>query len=237
MAEEAAPPHMSGFARDVVQRLPHFMEERKKWMFIACFCADGNSDLHWSDYGRIRLTFPAPGGGMPWLRLNSTNVECWYQQVIYDEGFQQDSISQALRAVSHAISQNTRGQNEGPWASAMVDVCARNIAQLSLGLAAGFKRSSFSGEREWRIVCSPLLGRNNSAPNLLDENFGANIKRSPRAHVRLQIHQPQSLFFPVLTPPVPFVDWRCKPDLVNAEEIGAINSALLANGRSDLLRN
>jgi hypothetical protein len=62
----------SDFSIDVLQRLPFFMEERKRWMFIACFCDDDDSEMHSRDYGDYRLTFPAPWTGGPSLKLPDT---------------------------------------------------------------------------------------------------------------------------------------------------------------------
>lgn len=226
---------ISEFARDVLTKLPFFMEERKRWMFIACFCDDHDSERHWRDYGDYRLTFPAPWTGVPALELSDTQAECWYQPVVYDEQAQQDAMDRALRSIAKAISENTRGRNEGPWAGAMVDSCARNTAQLLLGLAAGFKRSDYRWEREWRIVCAPRLGSNNSAPSLIDENFRPNIRPGFRVHVSLQISRPLRIFEPVMLPPVPFVDWAWSP-YVDSAAVERINTALRSHGRTDLVR-
>ncbi len=222
------------FSRDVLRRLPFFMEERKQWIFIACFCDDDNSALHWSDYGDYCLTFPAPWTPTPSLTLGDSQSECWYQRIVYDEKVQLQAIERALRAIARALAQNTRGQNEGPWASAMVDSCARNAAQLLLGLAVGFKRSDFRGEREWRIVCAPRLGNNNSAPDWIDEKFSVNIKTSPRSHVLLHIPRPQGLLMSLLIPPVPFLAWTWNPHRYREDEVQRINRVLISNCRPDL---
>lgn len=224
----------NSFSRDVLRRLPFFMEERKRWIFIACFCDDDNSALHWSSYGDYCLTFPVPWTSIASLTLGDSQSECWYQRVVYDEKMQRQAIERALRVIVSALAQNTRGQNEGPWAGAMVDGCARNTAQLLLGIAVGFKRSGFRGEREWRIVCAPRLGNNNSAPDWVDEMFSANIKQSPRPHVLLQIPRPQRLFMPLLVPPVPFLGWTWNPNRYREDEVQRINSALISNHRGDL---
>ena len=237
LAEELQSSKISKFSLSVLRRLPFFMEERKRWIFIACFCDDSDSDLHWREYGDYRLTFPSPWSGTPSLRILDTNAECWYQRVIYDERKQADAIERALRSISLAISRNTTGRNEGPWARAMVDNCARNAAQQLLGLAVGFKRRSFQREREWRIVCSPLLGSNSSAPQWIDENFSVNIKDSPRRHLLLQIHSQQSIFEPLLIPPVPFISWAWNAASPNREAVEAINGALKTNNRADLARD
>jgi hypothetical protein len=236
LAEEIERSEVSEFSLNVLKRLPFFMEERKRWIFIACFCDDHDSGLHWRGYGDYRLTFPPPWTDMPSLALTDPQAECWYQRVVYDERLQRRAIERALRSISLAISQNTNGKNEGPWAQAMVDSCARNTAQLLLGLAVGFKRSSFWGEREWRIVCSPRLGINSSAPQWIDENFAVNIKRSPRPHVLLQIHSKRPLFSPLLNSPVPFLGWAWNPNRVDREAIGEINETLKSNNRNDLVR-
>jgi hypothetical protein len=235
LAEELRRPEISEFSLSVLKRLPFFMEERKQWIFIACFCDGHDSDLHWREYGDYRLTFPSPWVDMPSLALSDPQAECWYQRVIYDERKEGDAMERALRSISLAISHNTSGRNEGPWAQAMVDSCARNTAQLLLGLAVGFKRSPFRGEREWRIVCAPRLGTNSSAPQSIDDNFAVNIKSSPRRHVLLQIHLERRLFEPLLVPPVPFLAWAWNPNLLNREAVGEINEALKSNHRADLV--
>jgi len=226
---------ISEFTLSVFKRLPFFMEERKQWIFITCFCDDHDSDLHWREYGDYRLTFPSPWGDAPSLGLLDPHAECWYQRVIYDEQKQVDAMERALQAISRAISHNTSGRNEGPWAQAMIDSCARNTAQLILGIAVGFKRSSFHGEREWRIVCAPRLRSNSSAPKWVDENFAVNIKGSPRRHLLLQIRRAQRLFEPLLIPPVPLVEWAWSPNRLNREAVEEINEALKANHRADLI--
>lgn len=119
----------------------------------------------------------------------------------------------------------------------MVDTCARNSAQLLLGLTVGFKRESFGREREWRIICAPRLGSNNSAPNWIDENFGVNVKRFPRSHIPLQIHQPPVLSQPFCIPPVPFINWAWNPNCRDAEAVEKINDALTRNNRIDLTQS
>ena len=71
---------ISEFARSVFKRLPFFMEERKRWIFIACFCDDHDLDLHWREYGDFRLTFPSPWSSAPALKLSDPHAECWYQR-------------------------------------------------------------------------------------------------------------------------------------------------------------
>ena len=236
-AAEIARSGTSEFAGDVLKRLPYFMEERKQWIYIACFCDDDSSALHWKEYGPYRLSFTTPWSDRPALGLLDSRSECWYQRVIYDETVQRDALKGGLQAIVVAITQNTRGRNEGPWAHAMVDGCAREAAQLLLGLAVGFKRRSFGGEREWRIVCAPRLGSNNSSPEWIDDNFKGNIKQSPRRHVVLNVPRRQNLFEPLLIPPVPFLGYRCNPDRDCPEETQSINGALAANHRPDLVHS
>lgn len=235
-AEKLLSPEANAFSDNVLRRLPFFMEERKRWVFIACFCDDQDSALHWNKYGDYRLTFPAPCTTAPSLSPIDFQAEYWCQQVLYDERLQRDAIERALRAIVLAISENTNGRNEGPWAKAIADNCARNAAQLLLGLAVAFKQSSFSGEREWRVVCAPHLGSNNSAPTWIDDNFSLNIKRSPRSHVLLQVQRDKGSFQPLLVPAVPFLHWSWNPNRYNAQEVDRINDLLAANDRADLLR-
>jgi hypothetical protein len=161
LAEEVSRSETHAFAIDVLKRLPFYMEERKQWIYIACFCDDHDSGLHWREYGDYRLTFHASWTGAPALSMSDFQADCRYQPVIYDERLQRNAIERALRLIVLAISSNTGGHNQGPWAQAMVDNCARNVAQLLLGVVVGFKRKLFEGEREWRIVCAPRLGNNN----------------------------------------------------------------------------
>ena len=234
LAEEISHRGTPAFATDVLRSLPSFMEERKQWIYIACFCDDHDSALHWGKYGNYCLTFPAPWTGQPSLAVPDPQAECWYQRVIYDEGSHRGAIERALKSIVVALSRNTSGRNEGPWAQAMVDNCARNAAQQLLSLAVGFKRKSFEDEREWRIVCAPRLGSNSSAPKYIDDIFSVNVKRSPRRHLLLQIRREPVLFQPRLDAPVPFLDWSHNPDHYDTQELQKINSALKANDRADL---
>ena len=235
LAEELQGPRIPEFALSVLKRLPFFMEERKRWIFIACFCDSNDSGFHWREYGDYRLTFPFPRASTPSLTLSDPQAECWYQRVVYDERLQRVAIERSLRSISHAISHNTSGRNEGPWAQSMVDNCARNAAQLLLGIVVGFKRSSFQAEREWRIVCAPRLGTNSSAPRWIDESFAVNIKSSPRRHVLLRIQPEPHPFQPPLIPPVPLSEWAWNPNRLNREGVEKINEALKVNHRADLV--
>jgi len=236
LAEKFERNENADFSVSVLKRLPFFMEERKQWIFIACFCDDDNSRLHWHQYGDYRMTFPAQWNSMPSLGLSDSRAECWCQRVVYDEHKQEKAIEDALQSVLRAVSRNTRGRNEGPWAQAMTDNCARNVAQLLLGIAVGFKHNSFREEKEWRIVCAPPLGTNSSAPGWIDENFAVNIKNSPRRHVQLRVHSERHLFEPLLIPSVPFLEWACNTNRLNRDGIERINEALMSNHRNDLVR-
>jgi hypothetical protein len=224
------------FAADVIARLPFFMEERKQWIFIACFCDDYDSPLYWTGYGDYCLRFPAPWIESSFLSIADSKAECWYQRVVYDEELQRRVMERALRSIVSAISHNTSGSNDGPWAQAMIDNCARNAAQLLLSIAVGFKRRSFEGEREWRIVCAPQLGSNNSAPRSIDDYFSSNIIRAPRRHLRLRIHERTPLFSSTVNSPIPFLDWSCNPNRRDQGEIEKINNSLRASDRDDIMR-
>jgi hypothetical protein len=235
LAEDISSSEIPAFAADVLRRLPFFINERRWWMFIACFCEDQGSAVHWERFGNYCLTFSAPSPGVPSLALLDPQSDCWFQRVVYDESLQRDAVEQALWAVVLAISKNTAGVNEGPWAQAMLDSCARNAAQLLLGMAAGFKRQSFQDEREWRIVCAPRLASNSSAPSSIDENFSVNVRTDKQRHVLLQIPQAHVLFHPLLIPSVPFLRWSHNPAHNDAQELDGIRNALLANHRPDLV--
>jgi len=228
-AKQIAQSEPSVFARDVLGRLPFFMEERKNWMFIACFCEDSGSAVHWERYGNYCLAFSTPWTGMKALGILDLRAECWYQRVIYNEERERNAIERTIRSVVLALGRNTAGTNDGPWASAMIDGCARNTAQLLLRLAVGFKRESFEDEREWRIVCSPRLGTNSSAPIFDDECFSVNIKQSPFRHIPLRIHQDCNT-----ARPVPFLHWSHNPTLCDLQGLDRINRILRAHGREDL---
>ncbi len=235
LAEEISRSGTSAFAIDLLRRLPFFMEERKQWIYIACFCDAHDSALHWREYGDYRLTFPVPWTRAPSLAILDTRADCWYQRVIYDEKLQRNGLERALRSIVLAVSKNTAGHNEGPWAQAMLDRCARNAAQLLLSLAVGFKCKSFEGEKEWRIVCAPPLASNSSAPTSIDADFSVNVKRSPRRHLALQIPRESVLFQPFHIAPVPFLGWASSQSHYDADELKRINRVLLANDRGDLV--
>lgn len=226
---------IAGFAGDVLERLSHFMEERRHWIFIACFCDDSDSELHWKQYGSYCLTFNTPRPGTPALCLSDLQADCWYQRVIYDESLQRKTITEALRGIATALSQYTSGINEGPWGKMIVDMCAGHAAQLLLGIAVGFKRSVFERENEWRIVCAPRLGANTTAPKLLDENFSVNVKSTGgRRHVHLHVPSEGRMFQRISIPSVPFIRYSSGPYGTKTEEIERINQSLRENGRTDL---
>lgn len=234
LAEKIRASDVAEFAKDVLGRLPFYMEERKKWVFIACFCGDSDSRLHRERYGQYCMKFPAPWTAMPSLALPDPKAEFWYQRVIYDEEVQRNAIKRAVASVTHAISEQTSGQNKGPWAPMMIDQCAKNVAQQLLSLAIAFKRPEFRDEREWRIVCAPPLGTNSSAPTSIDEEFAVNIRASPCRHVSLKLNQRTALFEPMLIPPVPFLSWEAYASQDNTEELEKINLTLKNEGRADL---
>lgn len=222
----------STFAKDVLGRLPFFMEERKEWIFIACFCEDSESEVHWERYGDYCLAFPFPRAGVKALSILDVRAECWYQRVIYDEARQRNAIESAIQSVALALARNATGINDGFWAQANIDFHARNVAQLLLRLAVGFKRESFADEGEWRIVCSPRLGTNSSAPKYEDECFNVNIRQSPFPHVSFRIQPDRNI-----TQPVPFVDWRHNPSHCDVQDLDRINKTLRMYGREDLIRS
>jgi hypothetical protein len=222
---------MPRFATDVMNRLPYFMEERKKWVFIACFCDDDESTTHFGRFGPYRLTFPAPWVEAERLALQDSAAECWYQRVVYSEEKQRAAIERALRAIVSAVSLYTGGDNTGPMASWMVDSCARIAGQLLLGLGLGFKPKSFEDEREWRIICCPRLGHNSSAPAQADENFSIHIENSSPRHVLLKINRPWPIFEPLSMPPVPFRRWGCDPVRSTPAERSTIEDLLRRHSR------
>jgi hypothetical protein len=219
------------FAADVLHRLPHFMEERKRWVFITCFCDDDESTTHYARFGPYRLTFPAPWAEPETLDLQDSAADCWYQRVVYSGEKQRTAIGRALHAILSAVSLYTGGNNTGPMASWMVDSCARIAGQLLLGLGLGFKPERFEDEREWRIICCPRLGHNSSAPSQADENFAVHIKNSSRRHVLLKINRQWRIFQPVLMPPVPFRRWGVDPARSTPAETNAIEEIVRRHSR------
>lgn len=73
LAEEISQVGTTDFATDVLGRLPFYMEERKQSIFIACFCDDHDSALHWEKYGNYCLTFSAHSSCCVWLLVSNVN--------------------------------------------------------------------------------------------------------------------------------------------------------------------
>jgi hypothetical protein len=240
------------FTAMVLQMVPKRMIERRDWIFIACFCGDGDSDVHWKrrkgpkefGYGDYCLTFPIPTGWKPTLRCADSSAEGWYLRVIYDHANQRRYMKQAVKAVSDSIARNTRGAPEGPFIDWMAQDCARDAAQILLTIAVGFKDKSYRKDKEWRLVFCPNLALNNSAPNMADEKFKSAIKQSPqRRYIELRVHPTLDLlvhstdlrmhstilFDPLSRPQIPFIDIRQSPFHNSAEERARIEEVLLEN--------
>jgi hypothetical protein len=225
-AAEVSRSPISQFAADVLNRLPHFMEERRKWAFITCFCDDDESRTHFERFGPYRLTFAAPWMGGEFLGLEDSSAECWYQRVVYCEERQRAAVERALQSIVSAVSLHTGGDNRGPMASWMIDSCARIAGQLLLAMGLGFKPKRFDDEREWRVICCPRLGHNTSAPPFADENFATNVRNSTRRRVLLRVKGPWRIFEPVVMAPIPFLRWGCDLTRTSAVEASSIEALL-----------
>jgi hypothetical protein len=234
LVEQEIKEGVSHFTREVLQRLAFYMEERRKWVFIACFCGNQQSDYLWKNYGEYCLTFPAPWMGSPSLTCLDVRADCWYCPVVYEQNSQEHAFRLAIRALTSSIKQFTSGDeiDPGSW---IAQSCAKNIAQLLLGLSLGFKKEEFRDEEEWRIICCPRLAANNSAPAIADENFQPHIKENINRHILLQIPREHRLFEPLLIPSVPFMHLSRKPDYLNDNETCSIRDTLRANNRLDLM--
>lgn len=223
----------TGLAGDIVERLPYFIEERKGFTFIACFCEEERSVRHFSEYGPYRLTFDGPGSNGPYLGTIIPKSKLWFQQVIYDAKKQQQALTASVAAVVDAVARCSDGRSEGGGPRWLTDSVARNAAQIILGMAIGFKRPLYKWERERRLVCCPRLGANSSSPKADDEEFLSLTKRVPRRHLELEVLREVKFFEPLLRRPVPIIAWE-SAQRGSDQTIAVIQRALIRNGRADL---
>ncbi len=234
-AERAISSRIPRFTAEVLRRIPFFIEDRKQYAFIACFCEIPDSSRHWDQFGKYRVSFAGPGSKTPQLCCMMPNSDSWFQQVIYNERLQIWAIQKSVEAVTDAVASCVYGDVDGPIRNWFIDSCARTAGQIILSMAIGFKRHSYKWEKEWRFVCFPRLGSSSSSPMSDDRDFLAYVRKQPRKHVPLTISQETRVFEPLLRPPVPFWRWQSAPNHAIDSELLTIRNALIRNHRVDLL--
>jgi hypothetical protein len=175
------------FPQVVLEGLHNALVDRRKWTFVACFCAMHDSDFHQEEYGKYCLGFDTRSSLVPQLRPRGLDAEVQYYRVIYRPRVQREAIRRAIKSITDSAVKNSCGVFQGPWSASIAQFHTRNSAQLLMDLIVSFKAENFRREKEWRIVCRPHLALNNSAPDLAQDNFQHLIKEN---HVELQTPEP-----------------------------------------------
>jgi hypothetical protein len=172
------------FTRAVLNRLPRLIRERRKWMFITCFCADAGSNAHQTRYGTqfLKLTRDE----LIRLRCKDPEATMWLQPVIYREDVQKAAIKKAIDSLVMCLErQSVSGPMEGcdQW---LATDCATNMAIILLRLLSGFKQVEYADENEWRMVTYPEMILGYTAQSDLENNFRIATSEKPRPHSELE---------------------------------------------------
>ena len=174
------------FVQEVLSGLADFMRSRRSMLFITCFCGGAASSFHTETYGSVCFRFTQPRGGPPPLTLRHMGGERWFSPVIYGEKDQRRAVEHYLSAASKLLIKHSTGSFQRGRADWMASTPRRDLGLCLLTIVASFKRKKFYRDREWRLIFSPPLSLSNSAPNLIDEAFGALVESQPRRHVSLR---------------------------------------------------
>jgi hypothetical protein len=176
------------FPQMVLEGLHSSLIARKRWTFVACFCAAHDSAYHWTKYGKYCLGFDTRSNLVPQLRPGSQHAEVQYYRAIYRPCVQREAIRRVIDSITDAAVENSSGVSRGPWKVWIANFHARNASQLLMDLIASFKNVTFRRDKEWRVVCRPHLALNTAAPDLEQDNFRHLVKENN--YVELQTSDP-----------------------------------------------
>jgi len=188
------------FAGRVLNLVPGLLEDRKKWTFIACFCDDDDSPLHWEKYGKYRLTISFPRNRAQTFQPMDLSAEYFSRPVLYDSDEHYKIIKEAVSILIDCFARFSGGdENQGPF-NWMEIGCARDAAQLLLDIVVGFKRPDYASEREWRLVCHPEINLGSTAYLDAERSLVVHVREAPR-RLELRILHPlraSGLAIPIL---------------------------------------
>jgi hypothetical protein len=234
-------------ARMVLKRLGEQMGTRISRIFVACFCSNRNSLRYWRlpwlsrhGYGDYCLEFATNKMREPLLRptpFRGASVQ--YNRVIYGAKRQRKAIRTALQDIAAAISHNSSGQLDGPWATSVLDLVIRDTAELLLDLIVSFKRRRYILDQEWRLIIRPGEVVGSSAPAVTDSNFDLIVKREVRGNKSkryVEVFLPRQTFPPLLSSmsPIPFTAVYQSPFSKSSADFQAIRLTLNENGGADI---
>lgn len=191
------------FVQRVLSGLADYMRTRRSMLFITCFCGGDPSPFHIEKYGSVCFRFTKPSGGPPPLTLHGLGFERWFSPVIYGENEQRRAIRKFLVKASALLVKHSVGSAEWDPHNFIGSTPQRDLGQCLLTIVASFKRSKYRREREWRLIFAPTLSLSNTAPNLIDERFGAFIESQPKRHISLRREFPPPFSDGRLWPPDP----------------------------------
>ena len=227
---------LSAFSRLVLEGLTEGIASRKDRTFVACFCANPDSRLHWNRYGSYRLTFETNRHGEPILRP-PWGTYLQYHRVVYGLRRQRNAIRSAIRGALSALDLSVAGTPEGPWIDSFVDITAKATAELLLDLIVAFKERKYLSEKEWRLVVRPATPMFSTAPDFEDARFDGRVKESERRYVELQLalDWPRNVIGGGLrTPPVPFTAVAQSPHSGSPSDLESIRNILVECDRPDI---
>ena len=92
-----------GFVSLVLHRLASAISERRRWLFITCFCADDDSKHHWNEYGRYRLDVPVHDGSRFLIEPKAFEQDCWMRPCVYSADEFANVAERAIVATSTSL--------------------------------------------------------------------------------------------------------------------------------------
>jgi hypothetical protein len=176
------------FPQMVLDNLLAALPDRKMWTFIACFCAEQDSHFHRKKYGEYCLGFETHSTWEPRLRpLAGLQADVQYYRAVYWQPKQREAIRRVIESIADSASRNAVRGALMPWGAKF---CARNASQLLMDLIVSFKTRTFRREKEWRIVCRPVLALNSLDPDFEQRSFEHLVRAGTMRYVELQTPAP-----------------------------------------------
>lgn len=175
------------FPQMVLEHIPAALFDCKKWTFVACFCAKRDSHFHRKRYGEYCLGFETHSSWEPQLRPQGLQADVQYCRAIYWRYKQREVIRRTVNSIADSA---TRNAVQGSWMPSLARFCGRNASQLLMDLIVSFKARTYRREKEWRIVCRPILALNSLDPDFEQSSFKHLVKVGTTRYVERQTPSP-----------------------------------------------
>ena len=125
--------------------------------YIACFCADSSSAMHFTDFGEVALDFELVGGLQRASASNLPQVlflpqDCWLKEVEYVRQTQRAKLQNVVGPVVTFLNRNDAFLTYDGHRSELMSLCLQPVFAKIIELLPFFKDPQYANEREWRLV-------------------------------------------------------------------------------------